>query len=128
MGSSNTVRIDATDVPLDAERLDAYRVAREFDVFAARVLPRRGCASLRDQLLRASSSTVLNVAEGCGRFARPEKAHFYLIARGSAMECLGALDVAFGRGLVTAAAHRHGRGLLVRAVQMLTKLALRMQA
>jgi four helix bundle protein len=111
-----------------AERLDVYRVAREFDVFAARVLPRRGCASLRDQLLRASSSTVLNVAEGCGRFARPEKAHLYLIARGSAMECLGALDVALSRGLVTAAAHRHGRGLLIRVVQMLTRLALRMQA
>jgi hypothetical protein len=37
------------------------------------------------------------------------------------------LDVALGRGLVTAAAHRHGRGLLGRVVQMLTKLALRMQ-
>ena len=127
MGSS-AAGIVATDVPLDADRLDAYRVAREFDVFAARVLPRRGCASLRDQLERASASIVLNIAEGCGRYARPEKAHFYLIARGSAMECVGVLDVALGRGLVTAAAHRHGRGLLVRVVQMLTKLALRMQA
>jgi four helix bundle protein len=71
---------------------------------------------------------VLNIAEGCGRYARPEKAHFYLIARGSTMECAGVLDVALGRGLVTAAAHRHGRGLLGRIIQMLTKLALRMQA
>jgi hypothetical protein len=62
-----------------------------------------------------------------GRFARAEKAHFYLIARGSAMECAGALDVALGRGLATAAAHRHGRGMLIRVVQMLTRLALRMQ-
>ena len=125
---SNVARIDAVAVPLDADRLDVYRVAREFDAFAARVLPRRGCASLRDQLERASSSIVLNIAEGCGRYARPEKAHFYLIARGSAMECAGVLDVAHGRGLVTAAAHRHGRGLLARVVQMLTKLALRMRA
>ena len=115
-------------VALDADRMDVYRVAREFDVFASRVLPRRGCVALRDQLARASSSIVLNIAEGCGRYARPEKAHFYLIARGSAMECAGALDVALGRGLVTAAAHRHGRGLLIRLVQMLTRLALRMQA
>ena len=126
--TSSAVRIDATYVPLDADRLDVYRVAREFDLFAARVLPRRGCAALRDQLERASSSIVLNIAEGCGRYARPEKAHFYLIARGSAMECVGALDVALGRGLVTATAHRHGRGLLGRIVQMLTRLALRMQA
>jgi four helix bundle protein len=71
---------------------------------------------------------VLNIAEGCGRYARAEKSHYYLIARGSAMECVGALDLARGRGLVTAAAHRHGRGLLTRVVQMLTRLATRMQA
>jgi four helix bundle protein len=112
---------------LDPDRLDVYRVAREFDALAARALPRRGCASLRDQLERASSSIVLNIAEGCGRFARPEKAHFYLIARGSAMECAGVLDVALSRGLVAAGVYRHGRGLLVRVVQMLTKLAERMQ-
>jgi four helix bundle protein len=125
---SNAAGIDTVGVPLDADRLDVYRVAREFDVFAARVLPRRGCSSLRDQLQRASASIVLNIAEGCGRYARPEKAHFYLIARGSAMECAGVLDVASGRALITAAAHRHGRELLGRIVQMLTKLGLRMQA
>jgi four helix bundle protein len=125
--ASNAAQIDAV-APLDADRLEVYRVAREFDSFAARLLPRRGCRSLRDQLERASSSIVLNIAEGAGRFARPEKAHFYLIARGSAMECVAVLDVALGRGLITAAAHRHGRGPLSRAVQMLTKLAVRMQA
>jgi len=44
------------------------------------------------------------------------------------MECVGVLDVALGRGLATAAAHRHGRGMLIRVVQMLTRLAKRMQA
>jgi four helix bundle protein len=70
---------------------------------------------------------VLNIAEGCGRFARSEKAHFYLIARGSAMECAAVFDVALSRGLVSAASHRHARGLLARIVQMLTRLAQRMQ-
>jgi four helix bundle protein len=125
--ASNAAESDAVAVPLDADRLEVYRLAREFDFFAARILPRRGCAWLQDQLQRASSSIALNIAEGAGRYARPDKAHFYLIARGSAMECVGALDVALGRGLVTAAAHRHGRGLLIRIVQMLTRLALRMQ-
>src|SRR5262245_1294828 len=126
--ASNAAEINPVAVSLDADRLEVYRVAREFDVFASRVLPRRGCASLRDQFARASSSIVLNIAEGCGRYARPEKAHFYLIARGSAMECAAILDVALGRGMIAAAAHRHGRGLLGRVVQMLTRLALRMQA
>jgi four helix bundle protein len=125
--ASNAAQIEAVAVPLDADRMEVYHVAREFDVFAARLLPRRGCAWLRDQLQRASSSIALNIAEGAGRFARAEKAHFYLIARGSAMECVGVLDVALGRGLITAAAHRHGRGLLARMVRMLTKLAQRMQ-
>src|SRR5262245_40237373 len=125
--ANSAAQIEAVALLVDADRLDVYRVAREFDGFAARVLPRRGCASLKDQLARASSSIVLNIAEGAGRYARPEKAHFYLIARGSAMECVGVLDVALGRGLVTAAAHRHGRGLLIRIVQMLTRLAQRMQ-
>ena len=126
--ASNAAESDAVAVPLDADRLEVYRLAREFDLFAARVLPRRGCAWLQDQLQRASSSVALNIAEGAGRFARLEKAHFYLIARGSAMECAAVLDIAFGRGLVTAAAHRHGRGLLGRVVQMLTRLSQRMQA
>ena len=126
--ASNAAGFDATGVALDADKLDVYRVAREFDAFAVKLLPRRGCASLRDQLERASSSIVLNVAEGCGRFARAEKAHFYLIARGSTMECAAVFDVALSRGLVSAPAYRHARGLLTRIVQMLTKLAQRMQA
>jgi 23S rRNA-intervening sequence protein len=60
---SNAAQIDAVAVPLDADRLDVYRLACEFDVFATRVLPRRGCAWLRDQLQRASSSVALNIAE-----------------------------------------------------------------
>jgi four helix bundle protein len=119
---------DAADVVLDAERLDVYRVAREYDTFASGALPRRGHGHLRGQLLRASSSIVLNIAEGCGRFSRPEKAHFYRIARGSAMECAAAFDLALSRGLVAAPAHRHARGLLARIIQMLTRLVRRMRA
>ena len=92
---------------------------------ASRVLPRRGCASLRDQLERASSSIVLNIAEGCGRFAQAEKAHFYLIARGSAMECVAVFNLALSRGLVGPPVYRKARGLLVRLV---TQLSQRMQA
>ena len=125
--ASNAPFDAAATIALDPDRLDVYRIAREFDAFSSRVLPRRGCASLRDQLERASASIVLNIAKGCGRFARAEEAHFYLIARGSATECAAVLDLAIARGLVSAAAHRHGRGMLVRVVQMLTRLAIRMQ-
>ena len=39
---------------LDAEKLDAYRVALEFQAMAGQLVPKRGCAELRDQLERAS--------------------------------------------------------------------------
>jgi four helix bundle protein len=124
---ANSTRSDTTGVALDCDRLDVYRVAREFDTFSSRMLPRRGHAGLRDQLERAGSSIVLNIAEGCARFSRPEKAHFYSIARGSAMECAAILDVALSRGLVSLSAHRHGRELVTRVIQMLTRLVQRMQ-
>jgi hypothetical protein len=49
---------------LDAEKLDCYRLAVEFQSLACRLLPKRGYAGLRDQLDRASVSIVLNIAEG----------------------------------------------------------------
>jgi four helix bundle protein len=118
----------AADEPLlDAEKLDAYRVALEFQTLIAALVPRRGSASLRDQLERASSSVSLNLAEGAGRTAPADKARFYAIARGSAMECAAVLDVLLARGVADAAVCRRGRGLLVRVVQMLTKLISAMQ-
>jgi four helix bundle protein len=110
---------------LDAERLDAYRVAVEFQVLAAGLLPRHGQATLRDQLDRASVSIVLNVAEGAGRFSGPDKARFYAMARGSATECGAIVDLVLARGLAPPLDCRRARVLLVRVVQMLTKLMVR---
>jgi len=47
---------------LDAEKLDVYRVALEFQTIAGQLVPRRGYAELRDQLDRAGISIVLNIA------------------------------------------------------------------
>jgi four helix bundle protein len=107
---------------LDCERLDCYRVAVEFQTIAARLVSNRRIGTLRDQLDRASVSIVLNLAEGAGRRTPRDKAHFFTIARGSATECAAVLDLLLSRGLLTPASHRHGRGLLVRIVQMLTRL------
>ena len=51
------------DALLDAEKLDCYRLAVDFQALAARLLPKRGQSNLRDQLDRASVSIVLNIAE-----------------------------------------------------------------
>jgi four helix bundle protein len=115
-------------LPPDCERLDVYRVAVEFQILADSIGRGRRLGALRGQLDRASVSIVLNIAEGSGRFSSAEKAHFYLIARGSAMECLAALSLMSGRSLVAPDLHRRSRSLLMRIVAMLTRLAASMQA
>jgi four helix bundle protein len=114
------------DALLDAEKLDCYRLAVEFQALAARLLPKRGHSSLRDQLDRASVSIALNIAEGAGRFSPADKAHFYAIARGSATECAAIVDVMLSRGLAPVPVCRQARSILVRIVQMLTRLNARM--
>jgi hypothetical protein len=44
---------------LDAEKLDVYRIALEFQAITGQLVPKRGYAELRDQLERASVSIVL---------------------------------------------------------------------
>jgi len=120
------------DTPLQpwlaAERLDVYRVALEFLSFAIVLGRGRIAAALRDQLERASSSIVLNVAEGAGRVSGRDKAHFYVIARGSATECAAILDVLARQGRIGAIDHDRGRELLLRIVQMLSRLNSRFTA
>ena len=108
---------------LDCERLDCYGVAVEFQALACRLISnRRVSATLRDQRDRASVSIVLCIAEGAGRRTARDQAHFFTIARGSASECAAILELLLAREILSPADHRHGRGLVVRVVQMLTRL------
>ncbi|MCB0384897.1 MAG: four helix bundle protein [Bdellovibrionales bacterium] len=48
---------------------------------------------LRDQILRASSSVALNLAEGSGKPSPKDKRRFYSIALGSLRECQAILRI-----------------------------------
>lgn len=48
---------------------------------------------LKDQMLRASSSIALNLAEGSGRYTKRDQVKFYQIALGSLRECQAVLDL-----------------------------------
>ena len=124
----STASLFAGTALLDAERLDVYRVALEFQTVAAQLVPKRGYAELRDQLDRASISIVLNTAEGCGRRSPADKARFYSMARGSATECAAILDLLGARGVIDDRLRSRARALLVRIVQMLSRLVARMAA
>src|SRR5207302_9408715 len=51
-------------------------------------------ARLRDQLLRASKSVCLNIAETVGRLSDADRKRVYAIARGECCEAAAAIDIA----------------------------------
>ncbi len=107
---------------LDFEKMDVFRVAVEFRTEIESVLARVKSRAMRDQLERASSSVVANIAEGAGRRAPADKASFYTIARGSSTECVGLLAIAKASGAITAARYDQLHALIERVVMMLNKL------
>src|SRR5262245_53591136 len=95
----------ADTVVLDAFKLDAFRVAEEFQVQVASLAPKTARV-LRDQLERASTSVVLNIAEGSSRRSLRERARHYNIARGSMMESAAIVRLAWRRSLADGLACR----------------------
>ncbi len=77
----------------DFEKLEVYIKARQFNIVINDFLKNNKLDKVTyDQLRRASFSIMLNIAEGSGRFTRPDKRNFYIIARGSVFECLAIFD------------------------------------
>jgi four helix bundle protein len=110
---------------LDHERLDVYHLALDFLVLANGVIEAlpRGRGHLAEQFTRASTSIVLNLAEGVGRHSKPDKRRYYLTARGSATESAALLDICLRLELVDEVGHKAGKEMLLRVVSMLIKLA-----
>lgn len=48
---------------------------------------------LKDQIRRAASSIILNIAEGSGKWNKKDKINFYRMSQASADECLAAIDL-----------------------------------
>ena len=105
------------------ETFDVYRISLDACRACAPIAAALG-ASLRDQLLRAASSVVLNTAEGFGSRSRGIKRRHYEIARGSAIECVAVVDLASVLGVGNGDGVRV-RELFSRAAQMLARLEAR---
>lgn len=118
-------KIAEKQVLLDHEKLTVYQTAIEFVILADEIIEHlpRGRAYLSDQLQRAALSIPLNIAEGAGEYAVDEKARFYRMAKRSATECAGVLDVCQRLGLVEEKRYLTGRKLLIGIVSMLIKMA-----
>jgi four helix bundle protein len=91
-------------MPFLFEKLVVYQKSLDFVDKVSRLTENyhKGTFYLADQLNRAALSIPTNIAEGNGRWTTKDKNHFFLIARGSAFECVPLLEVSRRRGLVGA--------------------------
>jgi four helix bundle protein len=89
------------------ENLQVYQKAVDFADQVAGLTEQfpRGYYFLVDQLNRAALSIATNLAEGNGRFTKPDRKNFFTIARGSAQECVPLLEIARRRGFIEQSKH-----------------------
>ena len=78
-----------TKFMFDFEKLEVYKKTKQFNQIVYHFVQQQKVDKVTyDQLRRASFSIMLNIAEGSGRFTKPDKRNFYIIARGSVFECV----------------------------------------
>ncbi len=107
----------------DHEKLDVYQEALAFVAWLSE-LTEAGVrwGEVKEQLDRASSSILLNIAEGNGKYAPKDRCRFLDIARGSALECAAGLDVLVSRRRLARERIHPGKERLQRIVRMLMGL------
>ncbi len=109
----------------DHEKLDVYRAAIRLNVVADKMIEElpRGRSYIADQLQRAGTSILLNIAEGAGEYASNEKVRFYRMAKRSATECAAIFDLCRELQLIEEKCYMDARELLARIVAMLIRMA-----
>ena len=78
---------------------EAIRFYEDVDVFIES-LPKQRTQRIIDQLERAAISISLNIAEGAGWYHKADKKNYYIIAKGSAYECVACLQILRSRKLI----------------------------
>ena len=105
------------------EKLDVYHSSIEYVGWAYQLCETlKGQRNAKDQLLRASQSIPLNIAEGNGKATERDRRRYFEIARGSALECAAIQDVLMVCGALDPEESAEAKMRLDRIVAMLTKL------
>jgi four helix bundle protein len=106
------------------ENLQVYQRAVDFSeqICALTESFPRGYYFLVDQLNRAALSIATNLAEGNGRFTKPDRKNFFTIARGSVQECVPLLEIAHRRGFIPSADHQAAKENLEEISRMISGL------
>jgi four helix bundle protein len=110
----------------DHEDLDVYQVSLELITWLESMLVHFSCsADLRTKLDKATTSIVLNIAEGNGRFTASDQVKFYEIAYKATIRSASLVDLATVNVAADRARLEQGRELLRRIAAMITALSKR---
>jgi four helix bundle protein len=78
----------------DFQKLHVYNKALQFQATCKNILSGlNNERRIADQLNRASQSIPLNIAEGSGKFSKPDRRNYFIIARASLFECIAILEI-----------------------------------
>jgi len=104
------------------ENLQVYQKAIDFADAVCQCTEQfaRNYGFLVNQLNRAARSISANIAEGNGRFTKPDRKNFFGIARGSIQECVPLLELARRRALLNDPDHRELKSQLEEVARMLS--------
>jgi four helix bundle protein len=107
-------------MPFHDEKLTVYQRALEFAAWSQDLIEAlTKKTSTRDQLERSGDSIALNIAEGNGKFSKKDRARFFQIAHGPALESAACLDLLVARRCCAGDAIARGKAILEEIVKML---------
>jgi four helix bundle protein len=108
------------------EKLDVYNLAIEYVGWVWTFCENlKGHRNAKDQIIRASQSIPVNIAEGNGKATEGDRRRYFEIARGSALECGAIQDVLQVCKALSSEDNIRQKNILDRIVAMLTKLGQR---
>ncbi len=110
-------------MPFHHEKLTVYQRALQFATWSQDLIESlTKKTSTRDQLERSGDSIALNIAEGNGKFSKKDRARFFQIAHGSALESAACLDLLVARRCCPNESIVRGKAILEEIVKMLFKM------
>jgi four helix bundle protein len=112
---------DDTEHYFDHERLEVYQTALDFVSWSDALLQgRQLVARFSKRLDVLSTSTVLNIAEGNGRFGKKDHRSFIDIAYRSTLKSASLLDRMLARQMIEQSTHADGKDILDHVARMLS--------
>ncbi|MBL0342133.1 MAG: four helix bundle protein [Bacteroidetes bacterium] len=85
----------------DFQKLNVYTKSIQFHIDCKILMAGlKNEKHVADQLSRASQSIPLNIAEGSGKFSKPDRKNYFKTARASLFECISILEILDAEGKI----------------------------